>query len=133
MEWKRTLTNEEYWLIGLLALAYLGFWVRHWVVTRRMKAKGKNLWQKGLLRVAYVSLIFLAFLGPLVGTVEDVLKSNTRNIWFLLDVSQSMNAADVLPSRLDRARKFIKTISDAAASDKVGLIIFADSAYFSVR
>ncbi|MEX0968550.1 MAG: VWA domain-containing protein [Bacteroidia bacterium] len=46
-----------------------------------------------------------------------------------LDLSRSMNATDVMPSRLDLARNYISKLLDRLQNDRVALIVFAGNAY----
>lgn len=50
------------------------------------------------------------------------------DVVFALDVSRSMLAGDVAPSRLERAKQQIKDIVDEMAGDRVGLVVFAGDA-----
>ena len=49
-----------------------------------------------------------------------------------LDVSKSMLAQDIKPSRLERAKQVILRIIDSSPDDKVGLVIFAGRAYLQM-
>jgi hypothetical protein len=51
-----------------------------------------------------------------------------RDIVFVLDVSRSMLAEDIRPSRLGRAKEDIETCLDALKNERVGLVIFAGTA-----
>jgi Ca-activated chloride channel family protein len=47
----------------------------------------------------------------------------------VLDVSASMDAQDVTPSRIERARREIEDLTRLLAGDRVGLVLFAGGAY----
>jgi Ca-activated chloride channel family protein len=49
-----------------------------------------------------------------------------------LDVSKSMLAQDIKPSRLERAKQVISKIIDQSPDDKIGLVIFAGRAYLQM-
>ncbi|MFT3676209.1 MAG: VWA domain-containing protein [Chitinophagaceae bacterium] len=49
-----------------------------------------------------------------------------------LDVSKSMLATDIAPSRLDRARQLISKLMDAMPNDRIGLVLFAGQAYLQM-
>ncbi len=49
-----------------------------------------------------------------------------------LDVSKSMLAQDIKPSRLDRAKQLISKLIDSSPDDKIGLVIFAGRAYLQM-
>lgn len=78
-----------------------------------------------------IALIFLAFAlsGPQWGYEWQEVKTEGREIIFALDTSKSMLAADIKPSRLDRAKLAIKDLVAMVHGDKVGLIAFAGSSF----
>lgn len=51
-----------------------------------------------------------------------------NNVIFLLDVSNSMNAQDVAPNRLDEAKNIIINTMSKMTNDKVGIVVFAGDA-----
>lgn len=57
------------------------------------------------------------------------MKRKGIEIIIALDVSNSMNAQDIQPSRLDRAKRAIFQLVDKLQNDKVGLVVFAGQAY----
>ena len=54
------------------------------------------------------------------------------DIMIALDVSKSMLAQDIQPSRLERAKQVISKIIDNAPEDKIGLVVFAGRAYLQM-
>ena len=54
------------------------------------------------------------------------------DLMIALDVSKSMLAQDIKPSRLERARQVISKIIDNSPEDKIGLVIFAGRAYLQM-
>ena len=54
------------------------------------------------------------------------------DIMIALDVSKSMLAQDIKPSRLERARQVISKIIDNSPDDKIGIVIFAGRAYLQM-
>lgn len=84
---------------------------------------------KGALFVVGVTLIALALAGPRLGTKLREVKREGVDLVVALDVSLSMKAEDVSPSRLDRARNEIKKMLDELQGDRVGLVLFAGDAF----
>lgn len=78
----------------------------------------------------YTSLILLiiALAGPKVGTEVREVKRQGIDIMVVLDVSKSMYAEDVRPSRLDKAKFEILRMMDRLTGDRVGLIVFTGEA-----
>jgi len=54
------------------------------------------------------------------------------DVMIALDVSKSMLAQDIKPSRLERAKQVITKIIDNSPDDKIGLVIFAGRAYLQM-
>lgn len=81
-----------------------------------------------------LALIFLgiALMKPYDGFEKYEIKRKGVDLYFLVDVSPSMNAEDVKPSRLDRARFEIKDFLKALTGDRVGLIGFSGEAFVLV-
>lgn len=78
-----------------------------------------------------LSLIFItiALMGPMWGEEEQTMKREGIDIVFALDLSNSMNAQDIAPSRLEKAKNFIKKYINTLGGDRVGLVVFAGDAY----
>ncbi len=62
------------------------------------------------------------------GKAENVNRKG-RDIIIAMDVSKSMLADDVKPTRLDKAKQFINKLFDQLPNDRIGLIWFAGKAY----
>jgi Ca-activated chloride channel homolog len=70
-----------------------------------------------------------AMLAPQWGeTVREVRKDGT-DFLVVLDVSQSMYATDIKPTRLDRAKNAVRLVADSLARDRAGMVVFAGSAF----
>lgn len=54
------------------------------------------------------------------------------DVMIALDVSKSMLATDVQPSRLDRAKQLISKLLDGMGNNRVGLVLFAGNAYLQM-
>jgi Ca-activated chloride channel family protein len=72
--------------------------------------------------------LFCALLRPSWGVKEHSVKEKTRDLLIALDVSRSMLAQDIAPSRLQAAQVKIRELVNSLAVDRVGLILFASSA-----
>jgi Ca-activated chloride channel homolog len=84
-----------------------------------------------LFPVLYLlATLFLIFsIIDLLNGSEEV-KTNQRmsNVIFMIDVSNSMNAEDINPSRLTEAKNLMINTMQKMKSDKVGIVIFAGEA-----
>jgi Ca-activated chloride channel family protein len=71
----------------------------------------------------------VAFLGPTFGKIKQEVKAMGKDIYLAVDVSESMNAIDVSPSRLDKVRFELKNLLNLLSGDRLGLIVFSDEAF----
>ena len=84
-----------------------------------------------LLLFALVFLI-IGWSNPQWGTKKEKVKRKSVDVFVALDISQSMMAQDIAPSRLERARKFSQNLIDELKGERIGTIIFAGNAYLQV-
>ena len=88
---------------------------------------------KSFLKII-ISCLALAFLvislaNPKMGTKLETVKRQGVDIVFALDVSKSMLAEDIAPSRLEKAKQIVTKIIENLGSDRVGIIIYAGNSY----
>ena len=76
-----------------------------------------------------IAMLSLALVNPRIGTKMEKIKVQGSDVVFALDVSLSMKAEDVVPNRLDKAKQIISRTIDALGGDRVGIIVYAGSAY----
>ncbi|MEE3259702.1 MAG: VWA domain-containing protein, partial [Candidatus Latescibacterota bacterium] len=133
----------NFWLLLLLPL--LGFFFA-WALLARRRAlvrfarwplaekltrdvsRGRQFWKYGLLGMGTLLLI-LALTGPQFGTKLEMARRKGVDVFAVLDVSRSMAAEDVKPSRLERAKHQIRGLVDLLEGDRVGLVVFAGKAF----
>ncbi len=85
-------------------------------------------WQAALV-VAAVFCFALALAGPRYGTVLREVKQEGLDVIVALDISQSMLAEDVAPSRLARAKYEVEQLLGDLTGNRVGLVVFAGEAF----
>lgn len=88
---------------------------------------------KSFLKIT-VFCLALAFLivsltNPKMGTKLETVKRQGVDIVFALDVSKSMEAEDIAPNRLEKAKQIITKIIENLGTDRVGIIIYAGNSY----
>ncbi|MCK4749827.1 MAG: VWA domain-containing protein, partial [Bacteroidales bacterium] len=88
-------------------------------------------WKFVLLFIGTILLIIAAS-GPRLGSKLEEVEQKGREIIIALDVSNSMLAEDIKPSRLERSKQMINRMVDRMSSDKIGLIVFAGDAYTQI-
>ncbi len=81
------------------------------------------------LTVAAVACAALALLGPQWGFHWETLIRRGVDVVVALDVSKSMLAEDVKPSRLERAKLALKELAGLLAGDRIGLVTFAGTSF----
>jgi len=124
-------------LIAVVALGLLMWTTLRWqTAAQRVLAGGsgatlltgagssrRRLLKAGLLLAALVALIGGAA-GPYTGHGPEPIKPQRTDVLVVLDVSLSMLAQDVQPSRFETARSSIRTLLDSLQSDRVGVAVF---------
>ncbi|WP_442587383.1 vWA domain-containing protein [Pedobacter sp. AW31-3R] len=81
-----------------------------------------------LFMVAYTFLI-IGLADPRIGSRLEEVKKKSADLMIMLDVSNSMRAQDVVPSRLESAKRAISQLIENLHNDRIGIIVFAGEAY----
>ena len=84
------------------------------------------VWKKRLQLFGLIFLLFAAA-GPQIGTRLKPIERKGVDLVFAIDVSVSMDAEDVKPSRIEKAKFEISQMIKHLSGDRVGLIVFAGS------
>lgn len=131
------------WLLLLIPLlaGFLWWWSRYLRKKRQQyfdddlfESLRRHYWELGdkIKQVAlYTGLAFLivGLAGPKIGTEVREVKRQGVDLMVALDLSDSMNARDVSPSRLQKAKYEIQRLLGELKGDRVGLIIFTGEAF----
>jgi len=138
--------KEILWFL-LAALFMLIGYLFYWRYRKRSLAKMGDTWLmdtlmpdasrsahhwKFVLLFLGVTLLIIAVSGPRVGSKLEEVEQKGREIIIALDVSNSMLAEDIKPSRLERSKQMINRMVDRMSNDKIGLIVFAGDAYTQI-
>ena len=127
----------------LIPLLLVGAWLRARALTKNAEQffdqEQKKRLQLGFApsreRIKHVSFllamtfIIVALAGPKIGTEVREVKQRGVDMLIALDVSASMNAEDVRPSRLEKAKFEINRLIERIDGDRVGLIVFTGEAF----
>ena len=76
-----------------------------------------------------LALLIVMLARPQLGTKISHEKRVGIETIIALDISNSMRAEDIIPSRLDRSKMMIENLVDHFTNDKIGLIVFAGDAF----
>jgi Ca-activated chloride channel family protein len=132
-------------LVGLLLIPLmLAFFIWRWQARRRTLAKigERALIDKLIARVHYrrriyqimlwlvaLGAIIVALARPTWGETFERLETRQRQVIITLDLSRSMDAQDIVPSRLERAIFDIRQLLEALEGDDVGVVVFTNEAF----
>ncbi len=98
----------------------------------RQLMPGVSRWRpdaKFWLLEAVLALLVVMLARPQMGTKISHEKRTGIETIIAMDISNSMFAEDVEPSRLDRSKMMVENLVDNFTDDKVGLIVFAGDAF----
>ena len=129
MLWYRDFGLTEIIFIAAFLLLYAFYIIRIVRVARSLKTPFVSVFIKLLIRSVFFALIILAMLGPSFGEGKKEVKSVGKDIMICVDLSKSMDAFDIQPTRLEKVKFEMKKIVDAFSSDRVGVIIFSSEAF----
>jgi Ca-activated chloride channel family protein len=92
----------------------------------------KKQYLKFWLLLACVGLFVIVIGGPQFGSKLETVKREGIEVIVCLDVSNSMLATDITPTRLDKAKQILSKLVNNLHNDKIGLIVFAGEAYIQL-
>ena len=81
-----------------------------------------------VMLLALAALIF-GLVNPKIGTKVETVKREGIDIVFAMDVSKSMLAEDVAPSRLEKSKQIVSQIINQLGNDRIGIVAYAGSAF----
>ncbi|MEI7963703.1 MAG: VWA domain-containing protein [Chitinophagaceae bacterium] len=92
----------------------------------------KRFTQKFLLICLAFAIGVLALANLRSPQGSEKVNRNGIDVMIALDVSKSMLAQDIKPSRLDRAKQLLGRLIDGLSNDRVGIVVFAGRAYLQM-
>ncbi|MDC0864762.1 VWA domain-containing protein [Rickettsiaceae bacterium] len=140
---------DNYWFLGLIAIPVIGvlyglyyqnnanvkdlekFADKHLIphIIRSSKTGQISIWRSMMLASLLWFCLIAAMAGPRWNFKEFQSYKDDKTLLILLDLSKSMDANDIKPSRLIRARQEIEDIVNLSKNVKIGLIGFAADAH----
>ena len=133
--------TDYFYLLAVLPAAIAVWYYSGYKLKQRIKAFGNDLLVRRLIkgRVPNITglivplftffLLIIASVNPQYGLKKEKMKVEKSDIFIALDISASMNATDISPSRIEKSKRFIEQLIDARKGDQLGLIYFAGGAY----
>ena len=132
MNFNYELTLVEYIFIAAFLILYSVYIGRTLYVAKALGSTARGVVIKFFLRTTYVALLIVAILGPFFGEPERDIIAEGKDIMVLVDVSKSMDATDVQPSRLDKVKFELQRLTTSLSGNRFGLMIFSSSPFLQV-
>ena len=129
MEWIKNIDYIEIILISLFAIFYFLYFLKFKKIDKSIPVNFNKILIKFFLRSIYFSLFILSILGPSFGESKKEIEIVGKDIMIAVDLSESMNANDIQPSRLEKIKFELKKIINEFYSDRIGIIMFSNDAF----
>jgi Ca-activated chloride channel family protein len=129
MLWYRNLGITEIVFIAAFAAFYVLYFIRLMRVAKLLNTPFRKIFIKLFFRTVYFALFIVALLGPSFGGSKKEVKAVGKDIMMCVDLSKSMDAFDIQPTRLQKVKFEMKKIVAAFNSDRIGIIIFSSEAF----
>ncbi|MBA3900907.1 MAG: VWA domain-containing protein [Bacteroidetes bacterium] len=84
---------------------------------------------KAFFQISAFTFMVLALTGPQMGSRLEEIKRKGVDLVIALDISNSMLAEDLSPTRLERAKRAMLQLIDNLKGDRIGIVVFAGEAY----
>lgn len=134
---------QYFWLLAVVALLFVVRFVSDRLHLRRLRRFGDAELVKSLMpdvsaRRSYVkfgllagalALVVVMLARPQMGAKVSTENRNGIEAIICIDISNSMLARDVVPSRLDKTKMLVENMVDNFTNDKIGLVVFAGDAF----
>ncbi len=120
---------REVLVLLVFVIFYTFYIVRVVRIGKTLNTPFHNVFIKLFLRSLIFGLILFAFLGPTFGDSKKEIQSVGKDIMICVDLSKSMEAFDIQPTRLEKVKFEMKKVIEAFNSDRIGIIIFSSEAF----
>lgn len=84
---------------------------------------------KFIILIVSLACLIIGLVNPKMGTKLETIKREGIDIVFAIDVSKSMLAEDVAPSRLTKSKQIVSQIINQLGNDRIGIVAYAGSAF----
>ncbi len=101
------------------------------IIAKNLKTP-KKIWFLWIIRTIIVWTIILILTGTNLIQTKETNKKVSQDIMVVFDISLSMLAEDIKPSRIEVAKTVVKNFISSRISDRIGLIIFAGKPFVSI-
>ncbi|KQS30607.1 VWA domain-containing protein [Dyadobacter sp. Leaf189] len=132
MNWNYPFGSTEYFFVFFFIFVYVAYIIRTVRIARQLQTTARTLIIKLFLRTITFSLLIISLLGPSFGEAERDIKAKGKDVFLVVDLSKSMDAADVTPSRLEKVKFEINRFVQNEVANRVGIIVFSNEAFIHV-
>jgi len=115
--------------IVLFILIYVFYLLRVFLIAKKLKTKARSSILKFVMRSCYFALLIMALMDPTFGEINSTIRAEGRDLFLLVDISKSMDATDVQPSRIEKTKFEISRIVNHFTNDRIGVIVFSEDAF----
>ena len=129
MDFIKPLGITEIIIISAFFIFYLLYLIRLNSINKKIRVYKSKVFFKLILRSTYFVLLIISLLGPSFGENKQEVNVVGKDIMILVDLSESMNADDIKPTRLEKVKFEMKKIVDEFSSDRIGIIMFSSEAF----
>lgn len=114
-------------IVSIKLVSQLAFKNHFWLIIPGYSSK-KNIIKIILYSIALVSFSICVF-RPKFGKKPQSVVQEGRNVLIALDMSRSMLAKDLLPSRIEFVKLKLRVLLDRLGPERIGLVLFSDKAF----
>jgi len=124
----------------LIPLLFVVFWLQrkyrfnklgNAVLVQQLMPERSNA--KPIIKIIFLTIaaicLVIGIANPQIGSRIENVKREGIDLVIALDISRSMNAQDVKPDRMERAKQLASRLIDKLESDRIALVVFAGNAY----
>ncbi|MVM36412.1 VWA domain-containing protein [Spirosoma sp. HMF3257] len=129
MNWLYPFSRTDFFFILLFISLYVLYIGRTFRLARQLNTSAWGVVPKFFLRGSYLSLLIIALLGPSFGEAEGDLITTGHDTFLIVDISRSMDANDVVPTRLERVKYDIQQLCDTLPSSRFGLLLASTESF----
>ena len=124
--------------VMLLLFAYVHYWKRKkqrefgdLALVAKLSPDKSTFKQvlKFVVLILAMAAMIIGLVNPKMGTKMETIKREGIDIVFAVDVSKSMLAEDVAPSRLEKSKQLVSQIINQLGNDRIGIVAYAGSAF----
>ena len=76
-----------------------------------------------------ISMFIIAMINPKIGTKIETFQRLGVDIVFAVDVSKSMLAEDIAPSRIEKSKQLVGQVINNLGGDRIGIVAYAGKAF----